>query len=60
MQLGDDDIEHLQNIVFGGLMRKVTPPEIEAKLLKTGHIRRAVGGLVPTNAAYQAVTKDSK
>lgn len=55
-KLGKEEAEHLHNIMYGGLMRKVTPAHIEAQLIKQGHIRRAVGGLMPTEAGFKALT----
>ena len=54
-ELSDDLAEHLHNISHGGLMRKVTPPHIEVQLLKQGYIRRAVGGLMPTESGFKAL-----
>lgn len=45
---------HLNNIINGGLMRKVTPAHIEAQFLKEGYIRKAVGGLMITDAGHHA------
>lgn len=53
--LSDEEIKHLQNITFNGLLRTKTPPEVEVKLLQHGFIRRATGGLMPTNVAHQAI-----
>lgn len=54
-KLGDDHAEHLHNITHGGLMRKVTPAHVEVQLLKQGYIRKAVGGLIPTEAGFKAL-----
>lgn len=54
-KLSDDHAEHLHNISHGGLMRKVTPTHIEVELLKHGYIRRAVGGLMPTEVGFKAL-----
>ena len=48
-----DDLPHLENLITGGLMRKITPPEIEAKFLRSGYARKAVGGLVATETAQK-------
>lgn len=53
--LTDEEIGHLQNITFGGLMRTVIPSHIEEKLLLHGYARRAVGGLMPTDHGHHAI-----
>lgn len=59
--LSHEEAMHLRNIVRGGLMRKYTPDHVEDRLLESGHIRRAVGGLMPTrngeiyDAAYDKI-----
>ncbi len=50
----DDDAEHLDNILHGGLLKKVTPPHIEERLIKNGYVYKGVGGLVPTHAGHTA------
>ncbi len=49
-----DDAEHLDNILNGGLMKKVTPPHIEKRFIEQGYIYKGVGGLVPTHAGHTA------
>ncbi len=51
--------EALENICFGGLMRKIIPSEVEMSLIKQGHIRKGVGGLMPTRQGYEFI-KDQK
>lgn len=53
--LSDEEIKHLQNITFGGLMRTIVPSHVEEKLLAHGFIRRVTGGLLPTHVAHQAI-----
>lgn len=53
--LSDEEMMHLQNITFGGLMRTVIPSHVEEKLLFHGYIRKAVGGLLPANHAHRAI-----
>ncbi len=48
-----EDFEHFDNILNGGLMRKVTPAHVEAKFLQAGYARKAVGGLMPTEIGYK-------
>ena len=55
MDLTSDEAAELENIYSGGLMRKVTPQNIEQQFLESGYIRRAVGGLVPTKAGHEAL-----
>lgn len=52
--LSDEHAEHLNNILTGGLMRKVTPEHIEKEFLQSGYARKAVGGLMPTETGYKA------
>lgn len=51
--LDPEDYPHYDNIAAGGLLRKVTPPDIEAKFMKQGYIQRAVGGLVLTKSCKE-------
>ncbi len=53
MDLTDEHIDHLDNLINGGLMRKVTPEPMESYLLQNGYARKAVGGLVATNAGQK-------
>lgn len=53
--LTDEHIDHLQNIGYGGLMRKVTPRHVESHFLEMGYVRRAVGGLMITDAGHKAM-----
>ena len=45
---------HLENIIRGGLLRKVTPEHIERHFLEEGYIHHAVGGLMATDAGHYA------
>lgn len=49
----DDHIPHLYNLAYGGLMRTKTPDDVADQLIKDGYARKAVGGLVATDAAHQ-------
>jgi len=53
-KLSDTHAEHMDNIINGGLMRKITPDDIKEHLLKQNYIRHTIGGLVPTNAGHYA------
>lgn len=55
--LTPDDVSELENLCLGGLMRKVTPPEIESKFMEMGYVRKAAGGLLPTRAGYKLFMK---
>jgi hypothetical protein len=57
MDLSDEEMANLHNIVFGGLMRTITPSHIEERLLQSGYARKAVGGLMPTDAAHKLLRK---
>lgn len=57
MKLSDEEKTHLENVTFGGLMRTITPSHIEEILLQSGYARKAVGGLMPTEAAYKLLSK---
>lgn len=54
-ELTDEHIDHLQNIGFGGLMRKVVPSHIEEHLLRLGYAKKAVGGTMITKVGYKAL-----
>lgn len=51
----DEHVEHLQNIGFGGLMRKVTPPHIESHFVEMGYIKRVAGGTIITKLGHKAL-----
>lgn len=57
MNLSDEEMAHLHNIAFGGLMRTTTPSHIEESLVKSGYARKAVGGLMPTEATHKLLSK---
>lgn len=52
--INEDSADHLDNIINGGLMRKITPDDIASQFLDSGYIRRATGGYVPTKEGHQA------
>ncbi len=63
IQLLPEHFEHLDNILNNGLLKKVVPAEAEVALLQAGYARKAVGGLMPTEAGHKAFMqyqKDSK
>lgn len=51
--MNEDHIPHLQNLCYGGLMRAVTPTEVADELIQKGYARKAIGGLMATDAAHQ-------
>ena len=53
--LNEEESDHMHNIAHGGLMRKVTPDHIEAQFLKSGYVKKAVGGLMITEAGHMAM-----
>lgn len=57
MELTDKEKAHLENITFAGLMRTVTPLQVSEKLIRLGYARKAVGGLMPTKAAHELLSK---
>lgn len=54
-KLSSEHAEHLQNLVENGLLRKVTPPDIAEHFLQAGYARKAVGGLMATDAGHRAL-----
>jgi len=60
MDLNEEHLRHLTNIVEGGLLRKITPPEIAQELIKNGYARNAVGGLMPTEHGYKTLMNNKK
>lgn len=52
--------DHLDNILNGGLMRKVTPEHIAEHFIQNGYIRRAVGGYVATEGGHNALMMYNK
>lgn len=59
--MNEEYLPHIQNLAFGGLMRTVTPDDVADDLIKNGYARKAVGGLVATDAAHQLlITKGFK
>lgn len=54
-RLSDDRAGHLQNLVGNGLMRKVTPDDVTEYFLQQGYARKAVGGLMATEAGHKAL-----
>ena len=50
-------IPHLHNLAYGGLLRSKTPDDVAEKLIQDGYARRAVGGLVATDAAHQMLVQ---
>lgn len=55
MDLSSEEIDHLNNLINGGLMRKIIPSHVEQKFLQSGYARKAVGGLMPTEGAHKAL-----
>lgn len=54
-KLSPEHASHLQNLVGNGLMRTATPPDVEAHFLQSGYARKAVGGLMATDAGHKAL-----
>ena len=54
-KLSDKHALHLDNLANGGLMRTVTPPDVEESLLQAGYARKAVGGLMLTDMGHRAL-----
>lgn len=51
-----EDMPHLQNIGYGGLMRSVTPDDVAERFMSQGHARMTTAGtLVLTEAGYKAL-----
>lgn len=55
MDFNEEHISHLDNIINGGLMKKVTPSHIESHFLQHGYVRKAIGGLVVTETGYKTL-----
>lgn len=53
MSLKPEHISHLENLVFGGLMRSKTPDDIAEHFVQNGYARKTFGGLVATGAAQK-------
>lgn len=51
----NEHIGHLQNIGYGGALRRVVPAHIEDHFLKLGYIRSATGGTVITDGGHHAL-----
>lgn len=49
----EEHVPHLLNLSYGGLMRSKTPDDVADQLIHDGYARRAVGGLMATDAAHQ-------
>lgn len=47
-----EHIPHILNIAYGGLLRTTTPEDVANHLEKAGYVKKAIGGLVPTQSAY--------
>ncbi len=60
MTLAPEHFEHLDNILNNGLLKKVVPSDAEAALLQSGYARKAVGGLMPTEAGHKAFMQHQK
>lgn len=48
-----EHVSHVTNIAYGGLLKTVTPEDVTEDLIKSGYVRKAVGGLVATDTAHQ-------
>lgn len=53
--LNDEELSHLNNIGNGGLLRKVTPPEMSANLIGRGLAIHRVGGLCATPEGHMVL-----
>jgi hypothetical protein len=53
--LSSEEMKHLNNIAFGGLMRTTIPQHIEEDFLKKGYVHRAVGGIMITEIGHRAL-----
>lgn len=61
-KLSHEHAAHLQNLAGNGLLRKVTPDDVANHFLLAGYARKAVGGLMITDAGHKALmiyNKDS-
>lgn len=54
-KLSPEHASHLQNLVGNGLMRTTTPPDVETHFLQAGYARKAVGGLMATDAGHRVL-----
>lgn len=52
MTIDPETLGHLANLSYGGLMRAKTPDDVSEQLIKDGYARKAVGGLMATDAAH--------
>ncbi len=55
IKLSEEHAAHLQNLIGNGLMRKVIPSDVESYFLQAGYVRKAVGGLMATDAGHKAL-----
>ena len=53
----DEHADHLDNIINGGLMKKVTPLHVANVLLDHGYIKKATGGFMVTESGHKAYMK---
>ena len=57
MTLKPEHIRHLENLAYNGLMRTVIPEDVVEHFIQTGYARNAVGGLIATDQAHEALTE---
>ncbi len=57
MNISDEDKSHMHNIGYGGIMRTITPDDVAEKLIASGHVRIAAGGLMLTELGYKSLGK---
>lgn len=50
-------VHELDNLVNGGLARKVTPEHMAEQLIRNGHAAVMVGGLAATKAGHELIFK---
>lgn len=56
--LSPEDLTHMQNIGYGGLLRTVTPDDVAERLISQGYARpTAAGTLLLTGEGYKAIDK---
>lgn len=51
-KLSHEEVSHLLNVGYGGLLRKVTPDEMRDNLVKRGLMEQRLGGLVATEEGH--------
>lgn len=60
MPVFPEDLPHLHNIGYGGILRSATPEDVTERLVMQGHARITTGGtLMLTEAGYKILGRPS-